>query len=107
MFRMQMLFVLHSEEFCMTEWVIATRPILFFIFEYQKLIFRASVVIQIKNLCFQKLRQNLITTAPIDSMKMLCTPKRLGCWFEFFGRKKGLSYSFYIKLLIKFKTCTS
>ena len=31
-----------------------------------------------------------VTTAPIDSMKMLCTPKRLGCWFEFFGRKKGI-----------------
>ena len=54
LFPMQMLFFLHSEEICMTKLVVATPLIIFFIFEYQKLVFWTSVVIQVKKSLFPK-----------------------------------------------------
>ena len=108
--------------FCMTKWVVATSPIVFFILDYQKLNFRARVVIQFRNFCFQKFWQDLtfliifcknsvslasrffiicsisvyffVTSTPTDSMKMLRTSRRLGYLFEFFGKR--ISYSFSI-----------
>ena len=112
-----MLFFLHSEEFLHdeTKRTAVTLPVFFFIFEYQRLNFRANLVIQNykislfpKNLTEPNIFHNFlrllvldfffkfITAASIDSMKMLCTTRWLGCWFEFYGRKKGKSYSFFI-----------
>ena len=60
MLRGQMLLFLHSEEFRHDDMgrVVATPPIIYFIFGYQKLNFKASLVIQINNLYFQKTWQN-------------------------------------------------
>ena len=59
MLRGQMLLFLHSEDFRHDDMVVATPPIIFFIFGYQKLNFKASLVIQINNLCFQKIWQKI------------------------------------------------
>ena len=93
---MQMLFFLHSEEFLHdeTKRTAVTLPVFFFIFEYQRLNFRANLVIQNykislfpKNLTEPNIFHNFlrllvldfffkfITAAPTDSMKMLCTTR--------------------------------
>ena len=43
-----------------------------------------------------------ITTAPIDSMKMLRTSSRLRCGFDLYGRKKRISHIFINSFTISF-----
>ena len=100
----------------MTKWVLVTHPIMFFFFENQSMNFWA-VFIHVLTLCFKTLLQNtfivfinflqkcpflelslfsislklspfFITTAPSDSVKILCTPIKLRCLFGFFEKKK-------------------